>query len=107
MKRSSEDLSISLSEDGFEFENSNSVCHVRWKEIQEICAYKLDLLTTDEVRFSFRTNENAWIEISEEQPGFEELCAILELRFPAVKGWQQQVIKAAFSENRTVLYVRT
>lgn len=80
---------------------------VSWSEIQEISAYKLDLLVTDEVRFIFSLDSCDKFEISEEQEGFSSLVAALTEQFPSIIGWQSKVILPAFKDNNSVLYRRT
>ena len=77
---------------------------VSWSDIVEIRAYKLDLLTTDEVRFAFSLRDGTVNEVSEEQPGFDEFMAALKSRFPAVEGWEERVVKPAFGASETILY---
>ena len=96
--------SISVSDTGFSVEDA----HIYWAEIREIVAFKVDLLTVDDVRFAFRFQsgaDDAWFEVSEEQPGFADLVAELESRFPSVRGWRARVIKPAFAANRIQLYL--
>ena len=71
---------------------------VSWSEIQEISAYKLDLLVTDEVRFIFSLDSCDKFEISEEQEGFSSLVAALTEQFPSIIGWQSKVILPAFKD---------
>ena len=98
------DPPIAVSDSGFCFGN----LVVDWVEIKEIVAFKLDLVTWDEVRFAFRTSEkhdDLWIEISEDQPGFKVLLGELIKRFPSVRGWEERVVKPAFATNRTRLFI--
>ena len=95
---------IAVSDEGF----STGKTNLSWGEIKEIVAFKLDLLTIDEIRFAFRTTENPayeWVEVSEEQTGFEKLISELEIRYPSVCGWRNHVVQPAFEENRTQLFV--
>src|SRR5262245_16284422 len=98
------DPAITIDSDGFGYETSKGeMCRIPWNDIQEIRAYKLDLLTVDEVRFAFQM-DGWWADVSEEQPGFDRLVKQLEQRFPSVAGWQERVIKPAFAPNETILY---
>ncbi len=74
-----------------------------WQGIREIRAYKLDLLTYDEVRFAFDM-DGWWGQVSEDQPGFEELLKEIQVRFPSVAGWREKVILPPFERNEVVLY---
>ena len=80
---------------------------VPWLDIQEISAYKIDLLTTDEVRFSLSISSGLDVTVSEEQAGFGGLTKHLAAVFPSIAGWQNKVINPAFARNQTVLYRRT
>jgi hypothetical protein len=77
---------------------------VRWRDVREIRAFKLDHRTWDEVRFAFRLSDGEWIEVSEDQEGFQAFVAELELRYPSVRGWRDSVIEPRFARNETVLY---
>ena len=80
---------------------------VTWPEILEIRANKLDLLTTDEVRFVFALTSGQVVEVSEEQHGFSQLVEALAVEFPDTRQWEAKVIPPAFAPNPTVLYCRT
>jgi hypothetical protein len=77
---------------------------VAWTAVTEIRAYKLDLLTTDEIRLVFRLRSGEAVEISEEQPGFAETTAAIASRFPSTSEWYNRVAHPAFATNETVLY---
>ena len=80
---------------------------VSWLDIREISAYKIDLVTTDEVRFSLSISSGQDVMVSEEQAGFNELTSSLVAAFPSIAGWQSQITNPAFARNYTVLYRRT
>ena len=84
------------------FESGKSL--VSWTAITKIAAFKRDLVTFDDVWFAFSAGPDEVL-VCEEQPGFVELLAAVKARFPSVEGWEQRVIKPAFAENYTVLYV--
>jgi hypothetical protein len=97
---------ITISGEGFLIGESS----ISWGEIRKIVASKLDLISVDEIRFASRTigdQTEEWVEISEEQPGFDELIGELESQFPAISGWRELLVKPAFAENRTQLFVTT
>ena len=103
MREASSNPPILLSPKGF----STSGRFVSWQDIQEIAAYKIDLLTVDEVRFSFAVSSGQALVVSEEQRGFSELVSSLALEFPSVADWESKVINPAFAGNHIVLYRRT
>ena len=79
---------------------------VRWSEINQISAFKRDLITIDDIWFQLNT-ANDQVMICEEQPGFKEWQAALIEQFPGVLGWQEKIVLPPFAENFTVLYSRT
>jgi hypothetical protein len=97
------DPPISVSVDGFAVSGRS----ISWHDIQEISAYKIDLFTVDEVRFSLSVSSGPDVVVSEEQHGFSELVTSLALQFPSVAGWERKVIHPAFARNQTMLYRRT
>lgn len=102
-----EDLPLAVTETGFEYGNpSIGVTRVSWEQIVRIEAYKLDLLTWDEVRMRFTLADGSLVEVSEEQPGFPEFEHVLAAQFPTTSNWRDYVIQPAFARNETVLFVR-
>ena len=89
---------------GFVCDDSTASHGIEWNDIVEICAFKIDLFSFDEVRFSLSLRNGTDIELSEQQPGFRELVAALKARFPTVEGWENRVIQPPFETNMTVLY---
>lgn len=79
---------------------------VHWQSIAEVRAFKLDLLTWDEVRFIFILSSGTAVEISEEQPGFEAMLTEAMKHMPSLVDWQSSIIKPAFARNETVLFQR-
>ena len=98
---------IVIAADGFWFEGA-SWAPVEWNAIRRICAYKVDLLTTDEIRLVVDYDEAKpmHIEVSEEQPGFEQFRTFVEQYFAFREGWWETVMKPAFSKNETLLFER-
>ena len=80
---------------------------IAWSDVSEICAYKLDRLTTDEAILEFSLGSGERAAISEEQPGFGALEKAMTRAFPATATWRNLVIQPAFDRNYTVLYRRT
>jgi hypothetical protein len=98
---------IVITTDGFWFEGA-SWAPVTWSAICRVYAYKVDLLTTDEIRLviDYDDAKPKHIEVSEEQPGFEQFRNFIEQYFAFREGWWETVMKPAFSNNETVLYQR-
>ncbi len=90
------------------FFSGQGAVRVNWASVHCIRVFKLDLLTTDEIRLSFDLDEppHAFI-VSEEQPGFEEFKCFVEKRFAFPKDWWSNAVSPAFARNETVLFRRT
>ena len=55
------DPPLTVTQEGFSFTTAlGDDRRLNWDEVEEIRAYKLDLLTWDEVRFSFRVGPDRW-----------------------------------------------
>jgi hypothetical protein len=92
---------------GFEvFEGEESKTRVRWSDVLEVFAYKVDLFTYDEICIGFRVTADGthwWI--SEEFIGYRELIEELKQRFPGIRDdWFSTVAFPAFVPNRTTLW---
>ena len=97
---------IVLDGDGFRFEGIDT-WRVNWTGVCRITTHKLDLLTTDEIRLVFENDgETSLVEVSEEQPGFEQLKLLVEEKFGFPEGWWEAVMSPAFATNSVVLFVR-
>ena len=94
------DPPIELHDSGFSVDGRD----VAWGRVIEIRAYKLDLYTYDEIRFSFLLDSGCSMEISEEQPGFTAFVAAMTARFPSTSDWHSRVSQPAFARNETVLF---
>jgi len=97
-------LPLRVTPSGFVCDGSTASHAIEWSDIVEICAFKIDLFSYDEVRFSISLRNGTDLELSEEQPGFREFVAALKARFPTVEGWENWVIQPPFETNMTVLY---
>jgi hypothetical protein len=93
--------------EGFEvFEAERSQARVRWSDVVEVFAYKMDLLMYDEICIGFRVAADGthwWV--SEEFSGYRELIEELKQRFPGIReDWFSTVAFPAFVPNRTTLW---
>lgn len=80
---------------------------VNWAEIEEIQAYKLDLLTTDEVCIDL-VLKTSIITITEEIGGWELFVDTLMKQFPSIqKDWEHKVTLPPFDTNFTILYKKS
>lgn len=78
-----------------------------WDEIDAVRAYKIDLVTTDEIRIlvGFVSSERL-LELSEEQEGFEAFIRIAEPKLSFPEGWWERLVKPAFDKCETTLFRR-
>jgi hypothetical protein len=94
------DPPIELRDDGFVVGGHFTA----WNGITEIRAYKIDLLTFDELRLVFESGADNWVEVSEQQPGFSDVEGAMVARFPSTAEWRSRILQPAFATNETVLY---
>ena len=109
--RSDYEHEILLSEAGFIIRGfrdpSESTGLLPWQSITQVSAYKLDLVTTDQVRLSITFDHAGSIEAHEEMKGFTDLCEALAERvsgFPSFWTWITKVRTPAFETCLTRLY---
>jgi hypothetical protein len=78
-----------------------------WDEINVVMAYKIDLMTTDEIRVvvNFGRPEKV-LELSEEQEGFEAFIRTAERKLSFPEGWSERLVKPAFETCETTLFRR-
>jgi hypothetical protein len=98
---------IKLFDDGFTVvEDAKTLFRVRWPDVKEIFAFKLDLLTTDCVCLGFRISETSeYLRVNEEMPGYSALVEEMQRVFPDYNhGWWMQVAFPAFATNFTPVW---
>lgn len=100
---------ITLDADGFTVSLVDSdISRVEWSCVNEIVAFKHDLLSTDEICLGFRCDGDdryAWV--GEEDSGFEELQNEFERHFDGLlENWWNKVAFPAFEENWTRIWKR-
>lgn len=97
-------MAISVLEDGFSINLPTGIKTVLWKEIEEIHAYKADMMTYDEICMDIHLSESI-LTISEETLGWDLLVSALYSVFPSItKNWETLIIKPAFTTNEIILY---
>ena len=78
-----------------------------WDEINALKAYKIDLLTTDEIRVVVCFGRPGQVlELSEEQDGFEAFIRTAERKLSFPEGWSERLVNPAFEECETMLFRR-
>jgi hypothetical protein len=77
-----------------------------WTDIEEVSAYKVDLITTDDICLDI-SFQDFILTISEEVPGFPLFIEKLIEALPGIDGdWEAKVIKPPFATNQTIIYKR-
>ena len=96
---------IELNSDGFVVVDEAERIAIEWKEVIEIFAFKLDLLSCDTIRLGFRvTNTDEFYEVDEDWSGYKALVAETENRFEVAEDWWRAVAFPAFAENLTTIW---
>jgi hypothetical protein len=83
---------------------------IAWDQITEVFAYKRDCLTTDQIRLVFGSQiSGKWLEVTEDEPGFNELITNLPNHLPgcqAYEDWFMSVAVPAFETKWTQIFRR-
>jgi hypothetical protein len=94
---------IATNPKGFEIGGTSVV----WSDISAITAYKLDLITFDEIRLRIDLYVAPFtLDISEESPGYQDLISAFESNFPIPRDRWSTIAIHAFKTNETLLYRR-
>ena len=100
---------IVLRVDGFDvYVGDELIANVVWAQIETIVAFKVDLLTEDEIYIEFGVPiRDETVRVGEEAEGFWELVKRVKKELPASRqDWELVVVKPALEQNLTVLYQR-
>lgn len=98
---------ILVDENGFSLPGTEGK-HILLSSVWRIRVFKRDLMTSDEVVLCFETDGvPEYVEVSEEEPRFDEFRVVVEKRFSFTDGWWNAVLEPPFARNEEVLYVRT
>lgn len=76
-----------------------------WDDVDRIQAYKLDLITTDDVCLEFVAKGLSYT-VDEETPGWDSLLQTLAQRFALAESWAEIITDPPFATNRSVLWDR-
>ncbi len=101
--RSRNDPLLEVCETGFSLTQGNRAQQTIWTEIRAIFAYKIDLITIDQICLNFETRSGE-IVVHEGMQGYEELLAGLERHLGLTPEWSLDVMFPAFEENLTQIY---
>jgi hypothetical protein len=85
---------------------NNQCSELRWSNIEEVHAYKVDLFTTDLICLSFKQfDDPEYYEIHEEMAGYRELLKLLPSCLPGFSlEWFPAVAFPAFQANHLVIW---
>ena len=87
---------------GFILKNTGRLCS--WNEIEKIVAYKVDLLTIDDIRLDIDFPEFV-VTISEDDPGFELFLKKMKEALPGIlENWYEKVVQPPFAANPTIIF---
>lgn len=91
---------------GFDIDLKEGYYSIKWTDIERLQAYKVDLVTTDEVCIDI-TFDNKTITITEATKGWYQFIDRLKEEFSHVDDeWQAIVLKTPFEYNLTTIYER-
>ena len=94
-------VSVLVDQNGFSIRG----CAIPWSSVRVIATYKRDLWIYDDIYLAFQAAPDSWVEVSEEEPGFQLLVAEVERRYPDVpRDWFGTVMHPAFATNYRVLW---
>ena len=82
---------------------------LRWSEVEEVHAYKRDLLTTDLICLAFKkSGTEEYYEIHEEMAGYHDLLDLLQSRLPGfTMDWIFDVAIPAFETKHQIIWKRS
>jgi hypothetical protein len=80
---------------------------IRWTEVKEVCGFKRDLFSVDEIRLGFRYGvEDSFTSVGEDDISFKDFRSEVERRFGLDEAWFARIAQPPFAENRTTLWQR-
>jgi hypothetical protein len=83
----------------------DSRTYIRWSDIIEINAYKIDSITVDTLCMNIVTAQGQTHIVSEDTAGFKQFTSSLLAQYPTIDpDWQPKVIFPPFEENFMVLF---
>lgn len=90
---------------GFSIIIYNKEEYIAWDEIQKLVAFKIDLLTYDEIRLQIHLENGAVFEFGEEIPGWFQFLVRSKEQFPSINPlWEVDISSPAFEKKETVIY---
>jgi hypothetical protein len=79
-----------------------------WNELEEIVAFKRDMLTVDDICLGFRVRGETHLRVCDEEiAGWDDVNEALATRFGIrYDEWFARIVQPPFAENSTVLWSR-
>ena len=91
-------------DNGFKMFFNGAFKFYSWQDIIEVAAYKVDLLTVDDLRLNISFADTV-ITITEDLPGFSIFIENLHKNIPDITAnWEAKVLKPPFETNYSVIY---
>jgi len=98
---------LELTPNGYRITKADDVLvEVKWADVQEVFAFKKDLLAVDLICIGFRTDAaGTYYVIHEELPGYKETCSQLPKVFEGIQeDWFADVAFPPFETNLITLW---
>jgi hypothetical protein len=96
---------FTFNKNGFDINLETKLYRIKWTAIERLQAYKVDLLTTDEICMDI-TFDNQCIRITEEIHGWYQFIDHMQIALPVNENWNAEVLKSPFSYDLTTIYER-
>ena len=77
-----------------------------WMSVERILAFKVDLLTTDEVALEFIAGGRSYI-VGEDTDGWSDLLSEISRRYPILTSWFENVLQPPFATNLGIVWDRS
>lgn len=95
---------FSYTEDGFTAALNGQCKSYRWKDIETVIGYKVDLLTTDELCLEIYIGDT-YLRFTESTPGWYQFNSTLTKYLPVINElWESAIMLPAFATNLTLLF---
>jgi hypothetical protein len=98
---------FTYNQNGFELPINEELNKISWNEINKMTAYKIDLLTSDEICLFVQAKNGKQFEITESTKGWFQFIQKIKEQFPNIsKTWEIEIANPAFERKETELYNR-
>lgn len=94
-----------LGDTGFTANTESSQFFVQWQNIGTMTAYKVDLITSDEMCLQITLKNGTELIANESSEGWVDFCQYIKKVFPKISpSWDIDLMFPAFASNRTTIY---